>query len=142
MTSNTTLIRIYLAMLALTAIGFMASGADPATIVNGTKLSTPAVILVAVGIGVLVGVRRNRRVGAAIALLPCLVSTAAIFGDGDLGHRGLTTAEIGLQLVNVAVIWTMLGVSVARLRRGDQSASARSTMAAPFVPAGSVPNER
>ena len=141
MTSDTTLIRTYVLMLLLTAIGFVAAGADPATIVNGTKLSTPAIILVATGIGVLVGVRGNRRVGAALTLLPCLVSTAAILADGDRFLRGLTTAEIGLQLVNVAVIWTMLAVSVARLRR-DQSASARSTMAAPWTPAGSGPNER
>jgi hypothetical protein len=141
MTSDTTLIRTYLAMLLVTAVGFVAAGADPATIVNGTKLSTPAVILVAVGLGVLVGVRGHRRAGAAIALLPCLVSTAAIIADGDLAHDGLTTAEIGLQLVNVAVIWSMLAISVARLRRGH-SASARSTIAAPLAPAGSVPNER
>ena len=73
--------------------------------------------VVVTGIGVLVGVRRNRRAGAAITLVPCLVSTAAILFDGDLAHRGLATAEIGLQLVNVAVIWTMLAVSVARLGR-------------------------
>ena len=141
MTSNTTLIRTYLAMLLVTAVGFVAAGADPATIVNGTKLSTPAVILAVVGIGVGVGVRRNRRAGAVIALLPCLVSTAAILGDGDFAHAGLSPAEIGLQVVNVAAIWTMLAVSVARLRSG-QSASARSTIAAPLTPAGSVPNER
>ena len=141
MTSNTTLIRTYASMLLVSAVGFAAAGADPATILNGTKLSTPAVILVAVGIGVLVSLRGHRRAGAAIALLPCLVSTAAIVSDGDLAHDGLSTAEIALQLLNVAVIWTMLAVSVARLRSG-QSASARSTIAAPLTPAGSVPNER
>ena len=141
MTSDTTLIRTYVALLIVTAVGFVAAGADPATILNGTKLSTPAVILGAVGIGVLVGVRRHRRVGAAISLLPCLVSSAAILSDGDMFHAGLTTAEKGLQVLTVAVIWTMLAVSVARLGRG-QSASARSTIAAPLVPAGSVPNER
>jgi hypothetical protein len=57
--------------------------------------------------------------GAALALLACTASLAAVAFDGDVGHAGLSAAQVAFQVL-IAVVTAATWVAAVRaLRRAD-----------------------
>ena len=95
---------ILAALLALNAIGYVVALAtglvDPLPgFVNGSKTNAPLVIWGAqtLGIALLLAAAAP---AAALALLACTVSLAAVAFDGDLGAAGLGAGHVAIQLAH------------------------------------------
>jgi hypothetical protein len=98
------------------AIALATGLGDPADVLtNGTRLSAPSFIVAAELLGALVAVRR--RAGAVLVLLASGLSLAAAGFDGDVGHAGLTRAEVAWQGVEVAASAVVFALAAARLTR-------------------------
>ena len=82
---------------------------------NGTRLSAPSVIVAAELRGALLATRY--RAGAVLVLLASGLSLAAAGFDGDVGHAGLTRAEVAWQGVEVAASALVFALAAARLTR-------------------------
>jgi hypothetical protein len=82
---------------------------------NGTKLSAPSFIIVAELLGALLALRY--RAAAVLVLLASGLSLAAAGFDGDVGHAGLTRAEVAWQAVEVAASAVVFALAAARLTR-------------------------
>lgn len=59
----------------------------------------------------------RHRAAAIVLALSSTLSLAAIASDGDLGHAGLTTAEVGFQLLQAAVIAAVSALAWTSLAR-------------------------
>jgi NADH:ubiquinone oxidoreductase subunit 6 (subunit J) len=89
---------------------------NPADVLtNGTRLSAPSFIVAAELLGALLATRY--RAGAVLVLLASGLSLAAAGFDGDVGHAGLTRAEVAWQGVEVAVSALVFALAAARLTR-------------------------
>ena len=87
-------------------------------LVNGTVVNAPLLIIGAQVLGAAVALRAGRpRAGAALTLLACTASLAAVAFDGDLGQAGLDGAKVAYQVtISVAtlVTWCLAAMLVAR----------------------------
>src|SRR3954454_15372131 len=86
---------LYVAGVALALSGDLASLGE--AIASGSKLNAPLPIIAAQLLGGVGAVRfsgRARIAGAVLLLLACSVSLAAALSDGDLGHDGLSAAQV------------------------------------------------
>src|SRR6478672_4518171 len=110
------LVLFYVAGAVWAASDGLASLGD--AILNGTVLNAPLVIVAAQALGSLAALRASggrARAGAALVLLACTVSLAAVAFDGDLGHAGLTGLQVGWQVV-IAVFTALTWIAaVGRL---------------------------
>jgi hypothetical protein len=82
---------------------------------KGTKLSAPGLIVAAELLGAFLATRH--RAGAVLVLLASGLSLAAAAFDGDVGHAGLTGAEVAWQGVEVAASAMVFALAAARLTR-------------------------
>jgi hypothetical protein len=82
---------------------------------NGTRLSAPSFIIVVELLGALLAMRY--RAGAVLVRLASGLSLAAAAFDGDVGHVGLTGAEVAWQGVEVAASAVVFALAAARLTR-------------------------
>jgi hypothetical protein len=92
---------------------------------NGTRLSAPGFIVVAELLGAFVATRH--RAGAVLVLVASGVSLAAAAFDGDVGHAGLTGAEVAWQGVEVAASAVMFALAATRLTRRPRRPAAAAT---------------
>src|SRR4051794_14607473 len=72
-------------------------------ITNGTYLNAPGP-LIAVQAAAAFALLRGYRAGAVVLTLATTLSLAAAAFDGDVGHTGLSTAEVAFQAIEVALI--------------------------------------
>ena len=96
-------------------------------LLNGTYLNAPLVIIGAQVLGTLA---RRSRAGAGLVLLACTVSLAAVAFDGDLGHAGLSTAQVAHQVAiagTTALTWVL--AAQAAFARGPVAAGMASRSA-------------
>lgn len=115
------LVALYAAGAVWAAAAGLASFGE--ALVNGSVINAPLVIVLAQGLGALLVVRaRGRRgavAGALLALLACSASLAAVAFDGDLGHAGLSGAQVAYQVL-ISAVTVLCWVGAARaLRRAD-----------------------
>jgi|SRR4051794_22346033 hypothetical protein len=94
-------------------------------ITNGTYLNAPGPLIL-IQAAAAVAALRGSRAGTGILALAMSLSLAASAFDGDVGHSGLSTAEIAFQLIEVAAIAAVWILSIGRLvhRRAPMPASA------------------
>jgi hypothetical protein len=99
------------------AVIALATGlAGPADVLtNGTRLSAPSFIVLAELLGAFLATRH--RAGAVLVLLASGLSLAAAGFDGDVGHAGLTRAEVAWQGVEAAASALVFALAAARLTR-------------------------
>jgi hypothetical protein len=116
------------ALVAFYAAGAAWAVADGITslgpaIANGSRLNAPLVIIAAQVLGTLLALRSSGRraiAGAALVLLACTASLAAVALDGDVGHAGLSGAQVAFQIAiaaTTALTWVAAAVRVAAARR-------------------------
>jgi hypothetical protein len=114
-----TLVALYAAGVVWAAAAGLATFGE--ALINGSEVNAPLVIVAAQGIGALLALRARGRTawaGALLALLACTASLAAVAFDGDLGHAGLSTAQVAYQvLISVATALTWLAAARRTLRR-------------------------
>jgi hypothetical protein len=87
-------------------------------LLNGTYLNAPLVIIGAQSLGALAALRLGGRRGAAgatLLLLACTLSLAAAAFDGDLGHAGLSPAQVAYEVAIAAVTAVTWALAVRRL---------------------------
>jgi hypothetical protein len=111
---------LYVVGIGLAFSGDLASGGE--AIANGSKLNAPLPIIAAQLLGGFVALRstsRARIAGAVLLLAACTVSLAAALSDGDLGHSGLSSAEVAYQCLIVATTAGTWLLAAGRLRRGN-----------------------
>ncbi len=108
----TTLIASY-ALGAVIAVSDGLAGLGEA-LTKGTYLSAPGP-LIAVQAAAALALLRGYRAGAVVLALATTLSLAAAAFDGDVGHSGLSTAEVALQLVEVAAIAAVWVLAIGRL---------------------------
>jgi hypothetical protein len=109
----------------------------------GSVLSVPLPVL-AVEAGGALGAAFARGRGARFAFgvpaaLAATLSLAAVAADGDLGAAGLSTAEVGCQVLIAAVTLLLLVLTVARLyasARSPQPAMSATASASPSTVTG------
>jgi hypothetical protein len=110
------LLVLYLAGAVWGAAEGFASFGD--ALLNGTYISAPLPIIGVQLVGAAIALRGGRpRAGAALTLLPCTASLAAVAFDGDLGHAGLDGVHVAYQVVitTVTVVtWCAAALVVAR----------------------------
>jgi hypothetical protein len=85
-----------------------------AAITKGTYLNAPGP-LIAVQAAAAFAALRGYRAGAAVLALVTTLSLAAAAFDGDVGHSGLSTAQVAFQLFEVAAIAAVWVFAVGRL---------------------------
>jgi hypothetical protein len=85
---------------------------------NGTKLSAPLFLIVIEALAALAILTRRAPLAGAIVLAAASgLSLAAAAFDGDVGHEGLTTAEVAWQAIEVACAAAVFALAVTRIRR-------------------------
>lgn len=124
------LVALYGAGAAWAAADGLATLGD--ALLNGSYINAPLVIVAAQALGATAALRlcgRRGAAGAALVLLACTVSLAAVAFDGDLGHTGVSAAQVGYQVVIAAVTLVTWVLAAARLtpgRRGVRAPRARA----------------
>jgi hypothetical protein len=113
------------AVLAISVIGALVADAGgiasfgDAIGPSGSKLSVPlAVLVVEVGgaLGAALATRRGVRLAFAIpAMLAATLSIVAFVADGDLGAAGLSTAEVGYQVLIGLATLALLALTASRV---------------------------
>jgi hypothetical protein len=81
---------------------------------KGTYLNAPGPLIV-VQVAAVLALLRGYRTGAVVLALATTLSLAAAAFDGDVGHSGLTTAEVAFQLFEVAAIAAVWVLTIGRL---------------------------
>src|SRR3954447_26488746 len=96
---------ILMAGYALGAVIAVSDGLATAgeAITKGTYLNAPGP-LIAVQAAAAIATLRGYRAGAVVLSLATSLSLAAAAFDDDIGHNGLSTAELAFQLFEVAAI--------------------------------------
>jgi len=122
------------ALLAISVVGALVADADGiasfghAIGPSGSKLSVPLpVLLVEVGgaLGVAYARGRGARLAFAIpALAAATLSLVAFAADGDLGAAGLTSAEVGYQVLVAVATLALVVLIGARLRETRRAVTA------------------
>jgi hypothetical protein len=111
--------RATLILMASYALGALVAVSDGLAtfgeaITKGTYLNAPGP-LIAVQAAAALAALRGSRAGAAVLALATTLSLAAASFDGDVGHTGLTTAEVAFQAIQVAAIAAVWCLAVGRL---------------------------
>jgi hypothetical protein len=114
-----TLAGLYVAGIALAVGGDLAPLGT--AIASGSRLNAPLPIIAAQLLGGCL-LLRGRRPGAALLVAACALSLAAAVFDGDVGAAGLSTAQVGYQLLIAAATAATL---LASLRWRAPSRAAR-----------------
>jgi hypothetical protein len=83
-------------------------------VAKGTYLNAPGPLIVVQAAAAL-ALLRGYRAGAVVLALATTLSLAAAAFDGDVGHSGLTTAEVAFQLFEVAAIAAVWILVLGRL---------------------------
>jgi hypothetical protein len=87
-------------------------------LLNGTYINAPLPIIALQVLGAAIALRAGRpRAGAALTMLACTVSLAAVAFDGDLGHAALNGAHVAYQVVIstlTLIAWCAAALLVAR----------------------------
>src|SRR4051794_36901786 len=96
------------ALLATYVVGAVVAVADGLATVGeavskGTYLNAPGPLIVVQAAAALAALR-GYRAGAVLLTLACTLSLAAAAFDGDVGHLGLSAAEVAFQAGEIACI--------------------------------------
>jgi hypothetical protein len=110
------------ALLTLYVVGAVIAVADGLATVGqaaskGTYLSAPGP-LIAVQTAAALAALRGYRAGAVVLALTTTLSLAAAAFDGDVGHAGLSSGEVALQAIEVALIAAVWALATKRALRG------------------------
>lgn len=127
LTAAAALVTIDLAGAVVAVADDLASTHDVLT--KGSYLSAPGPMIVVQALCALVAARSAGRAGTAAAgllLAVCTLSLSAAAFDGDVGHAGVSTAEVLLQ---GAIVVATLGLWLAALARIRQGRRARPSAA-------------
>jgi hypothetical protein len=114
---RTPLARAVAVLFAVNAAGILIAVTDDlaslgTALTAGSVVSVPLVIMAAYALGALV---LPGRAGAGLVALASTVSLAAFAADGDLGHAGLTAAQVAFQVVVGIVTAGVLAVALRTL---------------------------
>jgi hypothetical protein len=120
-TAVSALIGVYVAGAVIAVADGLASAGQAAS--RGTYLSAPGP-LIAVQAAAAVAALRGNRAGAIALTTASTLSLAAAAFDGDVGHAGLSSAEVGLQAIEVALIAAVWAFAAALATRRAEPASA------------------
>jgi hypothetical protein len=111
--------RSSLILMASYAVGALIAVSDGLAtpgeaLTKGTYLNAPGPLIAIQAVAALAALR-GRRAGTIVLALATSLSLAATAFDGDVGHAGLTSAEVAFQLVEVAAIAAVWALSIGRL---------------------------
>jgi hypothetical protein len=95
---------------------------------KGTYLNAPGPLIAVQALAALAALR-GYRAGAVVLTLACTLSLAAAAFDGDVGHAGLTTAEVALQAIQVALIAAVWALAARRSLAAEDAGEASDAAA-------------